>query len=479
MPAARFLLFLFFSWANAVVAQKLPDEFLNVINSKVAADSNAKLFISAIVIEGNKKTRAYIIEREMRLKKGDSVLASSISEKLLLSQQLIYNTTLFTDVNLAPRFTADAEIEVYISLKEKWYIYPTPQFQLIDRNINEWIKVYNANLERVVYGAKFAHYNLSGRRDQLKVTVLNGYTRNFSFTYSAPYSNGNLTEGFSVGMGYTQNREITYKTSTDNSPLRFRGDDFIRQNFSASLGYNMRKGFYRRHTFSLGFSYSKVDDSVTKHYNPQYFNNGKNNLAYTDLAYNYQYINTNNINYPLTGKLFSLTVAKRGLGLRGGINMLSIDADFNKFYAHGKKWFSTIQSHVRLKAPFSDAFINQSAMGYGELYLQGLENYVIDAMLMGLAKYSLKRKLISFNIPVPFKNKLVSKIPVTLFAKTFTNLGFSYIQKEFETLLNNRLLYTAGVGIDILTLYDLNFRVEYSFNQLGEKGIFLHAKGGF
>ena len=45
--------------------------------------------------------------------------------------------------------------------------------------------------------------------------------------------------------------------------------------------------------------------------------------------------------------------------------------------------------------------------------------------------------------------------------------------------LNNRLLYSGGFGIDILTLYDINLRIEYSFNQLGEKGLFLHNQSGF
>lgn len=41
------------------------------------------------------------------------------------------------------------------------------------------------------------------------------------------------------------------------------------------------------------------------------------------------------------------------------------------------------------------------------------------------------------------------------------------------------MLYTGGFGIDLVTLYDITFSVEYSFNQLGEKGLFLHSKGGF
>lgn len=479
MPAAKFLLLLFFSWANICIAQTDSSYQLLAGGIQVSSDSSSKIYVSNIVIEGNKKTKAYLIEREMRFKKGDSVLASTIQEKLQLSQELIYNTTLFTEVILEPRFITASQVEVYIKLKEKWYIYPTPQFQLIDRNINEWINTYNADLERVVYGAKFAHYNLSGRRDQLKLTVLNGYTRNFSFNYSAPYSNSNLTEGFSVAAGFTQNREVTYKTSADNLPLRFSAKDFVRNNFTASAAYTMRKGFYRKHTFTLGYSHINVDDSISQQYNPKYFNNGKNYVGFTDLAYSYQYIHTNNIKYPLTGKLFSLTLSKRGLGLSGGVNMFTIDADYNRYFAHGKKWYSMLQTHVKIQAPSAEAYINQSALGYAELYLQGLEKYVIDGELMSFAKYTLKRKLLSFNIPVPFKNRLVSSIPVTIFAKTYANGGFSYIQKQFDTNLGNRFLYTGGFGIDILTLYDLNFNIEYSFNQLGEKGLFLHAKGGF
>ncbi len=473
------LLFIFFSGANSCIAQTDSVYHLPAITTRFSSDSSAKLYVSNIVVEGNKKTKAYIIEREMRFKKGDSVLASTIQEKLQLSQELIYNTTLFTEVVLEPRFVTASQVEIDIKLKEKWYIYPTPQFQLIDRNINEWINRYNADLERVVYGAKFAHYNLSGRRDQLKLTVLNGYTRNFSFTYSAPYSNRNLTEGFSVSAGFTQNREVTYKTSATNLPLRFTGKDFIRNNFAASAAYIMRKGFYRRHVFTLGYSHINLDDSISQQYNPKYFDNGKNYVGYTDVAYNYQYINTNNINYPLAGKIFSLTLAKRGLGLSGGVNMFGIDADYNRYFTHSTKWYSMLQTHVKIKVPSTEAYINQSAMGYGELYLQGLEKYVIDGILMSFAKYTLKRKVVSFNIPAPFKNRLVSSIPVTIFAKTYANGGFSYIQKQFDTNLGNRFLYTGGLGIDILTLYDLNFKIEYSFNQLGEKGLFLHAKGGF
>jgi hypothetical protein len=96
-----------------------------------------------------------------------------------------------------------------------------------------------------------------------------------------------------------------------------------------------------------------------------------------------------------------------------------------------------------------------------------------------LIKTTLKKKLTEFNIPIPFKLKSLSYIPFTIFAKTYGDIGYAFNKKEFATNLNNRLLYTGGFGIDILTFYDINLRLEYSFNQLNQKGLFLHTQSGF
>ena len=476
-PLIQFLLCLFLS--GLAYSQEKYASFFDEVDKKVAIDSSSKIFISSIQISGNKKTKNYIIQREMRLKTGDSILASTLFEKLKLSRELIYNTTLFTEVVCEPQFISANEMKILVSVKEKWYIYPTPQFQLVDRNFNEWINTFNADFNRVIYGAKFAHYNLSGRRDNLRIFLLTGYARNFSFSYYAPYSNKKLTEGFSIGAGYTQNREISYKTNANNFLLRFSNAGFVRNTIAASGAYIVRKGFYRRHVFSAGYTYTSVVDSVITKYNTSYFGGFKSKIGFPEAAYNYVYIHTDNVKYPLTGKIYSLSFLKRGLGFTGGVNMLSADANYNKYISHGKNWYSTVQSHVKIKIPFELAYINQRAFGFGDLYLRGLENYVIDGVANFLAQYTIKKKLLSFNIPVPIKNRIVSKIPLSIFAKTFADAGYSYSKAAYDSRLGNRFLYTGGFGLDILTLYDISLNLEYSFNQLGEKGIFLHAKGGF
>ena len=96
-------------------------------------------------------------------------------------------------------------------------------------------------------------------------------------------------------------------------------------------------------------------------------------------------------------------------------------------------------------------------------------------------KTTLKKKLFAFQLPVPFhiKSSKLPNIPFSIFAKLYTDEAFVGILKNQEAHLNNQFLYTEGLGIDILSLYDICIKLEYSFNQLGQNGLFLHLQGGF
>ena len=63
--------------------------------------------------------------------------------------------------------------------------------------------------------------------------------------------------------------------------------------------------------------------------------------------------------------------------------------------------------------------------------------------------------------------------------KTYADVGYSHNKNTFGSSLENRMLYTTGAGVDLISFYDFVLRFEYSFNQLGENGIFLHIKNDF
>ena len=444
-------------------------------------DSLPKLHLRGITIDGNKKTKDYIILREMQIKPGDSIVIASLIDELEIARQHIYNLTLFVDVKLEPVIISAFDFDIRITVKERWYIFPLPELQFVDGTFNEWLVKYKGDLNRLNYGVKFVDYNLTGRKDQLRIHLLNGYTRTVSFSYQAPYANAALTNGFLVGGGYFQSREMVYKTSYDNEFVFYKRKDFVREAWQIQLGYSIRRGLKLSHSFNLDYSHVSINDSViSPNYNSAYFNKPVTRIGYVDLYYTLRYTDVNNVLYPLTGFSGSVGVGKRGLGLTGGVNVFSLDGEYNKYWSLGKKWYASTQLKGNIKLPFKIAYINQQALGYGNNYIRGMEYKIIDGVAFAITKFNLKREIFNFTINTIFKkSKTFNKIPFRIYAKTFADMGYSYNEGNFISRLNNTFLGSAGVGIDIVTFYDLQIRLEYSVNQLGQKILFLHNDKGF
>jgi hypothetical protein len=478
--------------SQIVIAQFVNTNLVQLHNENLqySPDSINHLRINAITVTGNKKTKDYIILREAQLNIGDSILTQQLYPTVEQARLNVYNTTLFNEVKINIVAIDAFSINLDIVVKERWYIYPAPIFRLVDRNFNEWRTKFNADLERVNYGIKFAHFNFSGRRDQIRLQLINGYTRGIFVSYNAPYSNRALTQGFSVAMSYTQSREVNYNTSFRNSLNFFSiaskkdssSKTFINKNFSIAASYRIRKGVFNSHLFSALYSNLTVTDSIAIKYNPNYFGKPTSTANIIDIAYNYSHTNVNNIAYPLKGITAYAGVLKRGLGFSGGVNMLLFEAGYNKFIDLGKGWYFINSVAGLIRLPFKQAYINQRGIGFGNAFLRGLELYAIDGIAYAINKVTLKKKIASFNIKVPFTIpfflKKNDKIPFTFFAKTYTDFGYNY-SKENATFLTNRFLYTGGFGLDMLTFYDFSIRFEYSFNQLNEKGLFLRFQSSF
>lgn len=472
---------LFIVFCFSVYAQKNTIEAAASLKTFSPNDTTAKLHLRNIIIRGNRKTKDYIILREMELKPGDSVIISNLISLIEKDREHIYNTTLFVEVDAEPVIISAFDFDININVKERWYIFPLPELQFVDGSINKWLSKYKGDLSRLNYGLKFTHYNLTGRKDQLRLHFLTGYTRTIYFNYKAPYANASLTDGFSVGGGYSQNREISYKTDYNNNLVNYKKKDFVRNSWDVQLSYTIRKAIKKSETFGLNFTHLKIDDSlITPTYNPFYFNKTSPMVDFVDLYYSLQYSDVNNVLYPLTGFSGKLELEKRGLGFSGGINLFSIQGEFNKYWSLGKKWYASTQIQGTIKLPFDQPYINQQALGYGNSYVRGFEYSVIDGVAYAISKFNLKREIFNFTVNTIFKkSKIFNKIPFHIYAKTFADVGYSYTKEEFSSRLNNKFLYSGGIGFDIVTIYDVQFRIEYSLNSLAQKKLFLHNEKGF
>ncbi|MGE5108690.1 MAG: POTRA domain-containing protein, partial [Sphingobacteriales bacterium] len=141
----------------------------NTINGIFFADTtglqsdSTKVTIRNIFITGNKKTREYIIRREIAFTEGSSVEIYNLIPLIERARENIYNTQLFLEVKPQIQNWVDGFVDVYFEVRERWYLFPLPYFKLVDRNLNQWIGEQSASLKRVNYGLKFGWNNVSGR----------------------------------------------------------------------------------------------------------------------------------------------------------------------------------------------------------------------------------------------------------------------------------------------------------------------------
>jgi len=109
------------------------------------------------------------------------------------------------------------------------------------------------------------------------------------------------------------------------------------------------------------------------------------------------------------------------------------------------------------------------------MQLRGLEYYVVDGMAGALGKFTYAHQFLHFIVKNPFKSTTHDRIPFRFYAKIYADAGYAYNPYVNNNLLNNTVMRTWGFGLDIVSIYDFVFRLEYSFNQLGNNGIYLHA----
>src|SRR5436305_15215461 len=110
-----------------VYAQPSPGDSTQAsVNGQVNYDKNysTPFVVGDIYIEGNKKTKPYIITRELPFKSGDSIYLPELVKAFEISRQQLINTSLFIDVVVALKSFRGYQVDILIQVKERWYVFP-------------------------------------------------------------------------------------------------------------------------------------------------------------------------------------------------------------------------------------------------------------------------------------------------------------------------------------------------------------------
>lgn len=440
------------------------------------APFNSQLYtVRNIIISGNKKTHPDIIMRELPFEIDESYNLEEIPQKFSKARKHLMNTGLFREVTVSLRSMQGYDVYVNVEVDEKWYLWPKPFVRTVDKTFHEWWDDQDRDMNRINYGMRLLHNNFTGRNDKLKVNVMNGYTKQLSIQYYGLFLDNELKWSVNGGVAIGKNREVNYMTE-GNRPVPVKDRDrYLRSYFNWFGEVSFRPAIKTRHTIGIGFSMENIADTVFK-LNPEF--SSRKSFGYPEIFYRMTYFDVDFIPYPTKGFIAEIMLKRKGFN--DPLRMWQLQAKGSKTWPTGRNMFFNASAVGMLKLPFKQPYVTNQFIGYEGQYLQGYEYYVIDGVAGAYTKATLTRQLVNTQIRINSKRiPRLNNIPLRIFAKTFVNAGYVYNDHEGSNQLNNRLLYSGGVGLDIIVFTDFVIKLDWSFNRLGENGLYLHKRGYF
>ncbi len=460
------LFLLFFSLSFSVYAQSPQEGSDNVI-------------IRSISILGNNRTKGKIIRRELVFTENDTLKRNQLSELVKKSKENLQNTSLFNFVEIHTRLEKNL-VDIQIVLQERWYIWPSFYFNHTERNFNLWWQ--EKDLTKLTAGVGLQVKNVRGRNENFKIDTRFGYKTRIEFGYDNISLDAARKHHIGIYYAYQTQDQMPYFTN-ENKPkyIRTKGET-LRYFQEADFNYFYRPKYKIRHHVELKYYDLSIVDTI-KILNPDYLLNGSSELRFFNLRYFFEYENRDYSYYPLDGQYLSLEFSKIGLGFIPSnlYKTFIFKANFiehKKISNHislGSGWFTKLSTFQNVPYAFIDG------LGY-QKNLRGFDFYTIEGNSYLLSQQQIKFTIIqphTYEIPY-LKNQKFSKLFFAYYINLFYDAayinGYQQNESEINNFLQNKYLYSFGIGMDFVTYYDKVLRIDFTHNSLNENGIFLSFK---
>lgn len=451
------------------------------MSQHIEQDSFRWVQVKDIHIVGNKKTKESIITRELSVERGESYSLRSLVDMLAFDRDRIYNTNLFSEVDIKVQELGAGAVTLLIVVKERWYFYPVPIFKLADRNFNDWWVTQNHDLDRITYGIRLTQYNVRGRNELLRLTFQSGFDRRFLFHYRIPYIDKKQRHGLTSRFILEANNNVSYQTA-DHLRKFLEGNVRLKKTTGGDILHTYRKNFYVFHFMNLGIISTQIADTLAL-LNPNYLGDGRTHQKFVRIGYGYKSDHRDNVNYPTSGSHFFVNLTKTGLGIFDDVDYWTIQGLFSKYkdLGRGYSFGNAISGYVSIG---NQPFFNFYGLGFDKhVQVRGYELDLVEGQAFLLSKNSFRKFLwkhksdISRIMPLEQFNTF----PIALYGKLFFDGGYVKSFKGYENndRLTDKVLYGLGVGLDVVTLYDLVIKFEYSTNRDHENQLFLNFQVAF
>jgi len=455
--------------------------FINSSLKGQEISSSDSLKISEINIEGNFITSKKVVYRELVFKISQKINRSDIE---LIKQTSINNLTkssLFNFIEITTVEVSPGLLIVILKLTERWFIWPTAYLNQTDRNFSEWWRT--KDLHKLEYGVGIKVNNFRGMGESLEMKYHIGSLTRYEFEYKGIHLDNARHHFLSLHSTFIEQNILPWIIES-NKQVIIESEKKVLKSTELEIKYTYRKEYFNFHTLTFGYSHYKIADTILS-LNPYYFGLNHQTQRYFELGYEFTRDTRDSHFYPKTGYLFVAGIKKKGLGiLSDEFNTIDISL---QLFAYRKLVNRIFVASGILYTSVSDkdyVFYSQTGLGYLQ-FVRGFEYYVTNGdkalLFKNLINFEvLPKKVVNIKF-WPFRKAYqFNKIPIEIYANLFFDAGYVTDQtgayKQYNNTLVDKLMYSSGLGFDFITYYDKILRLDYSFNSLGEHGLFIHWK---
>lgn len=454
--------------------------FLFFIFGSLFSQENQEILVSKIEIEGNNRTKTEIILREIEFATGDTIPLTVFEDKVERSKENLTNTSLFNLVSINYSQSSENEVFVFVKLVERWYILPFGAYSLMEGGLGSWWQ--NKNWRHLALHGYVKDYNFLGRRQQLLSRLSIGYEQSVGLTYYIPYINESKTLGLMFdGRASWQKVIPTHTVDYKYRYTRNEGQRLLRSYYlSTSLVY--RPAYRVTEQFSVSYYNLNFSDTLMMA-NPSI--SSRNNIQYVNLFSKFKMDYRDDKAYPLKGFYYDLIASYSGLSLlKDEVFMgayLQTNFRFYKPLTENFYWASGINLSTS-KYQNDVSYLGQEIGSSGN-EMRGFELYRIPAKNFAIIKNNLKWNFLPKRYyKIPFiQYEKISLIHFAAYLNLFADIATyqSDYRRSFfsHENISPKYIYTLGAGLDLVSYYDIVFRMEASRNYLfNQWGFFVHLK---
>lgn len=466
----------------------LPDSF-----------ATAYVNISKIEVTGNERTKPQIIIRELDFKMGDSLLtthlnqalsfgsgqkrvsrkdSSEVSLRMKYSRENIINTKLFLEVDVFLEEMEGEDYKIRIDVKERWYFWAFPILKLDYPNFNDWLA--DPDLSYLTMGLFSSHNNLWGLGHQASIKIYGGSSQEIAMGYLVPWIGKGQKIGLLLGGNWRKSTVVEYGSLQNERQMIFDKGSVINYNFLATLKF--RPNLYNYAKVRLIGSNVSISDSL---YNftldesiASYLPTGLQSVSFMTLYMEYLYDSRNNHAYPLKGQYLKGFVEKQGMGLIGHeVDYFNYGVDMHFYQMINDRWYVAEMFKALTSSSENIPYFFKQNLTSGDDFVRGFDYFALRGDNMVYFRSNLKYNVIKPAVKEPRKEKnkdsKFRNVPYAFYLNLIADAA--YMKDEFYGQYNphnNKLLLSYGVGLDLISYYDLVLRFEYVFTNINTHGFF-------